>query len=288
MLVGKSICRNPDFLKNMMGYTMDVVLGFIMFPMLPRTLHPLIGPIYGLRPKYHYWQTRKYTLPIIKKRLEDIRKKEAGDPTYADWKAPNDFITWSICTAMDEGRNDELEPSRIAMRVCPLNFASIHTTAITAHSALIDILSADPNVVDALCDEATRIYNEDGKQWTKNGLSRMYKLDSAIRESQRHSTMAMSLISKKVVAKEGITSPEGVHYPYGCLLSNAWLPVAHDEEVYAKEDTYDAFRFSRDREEFDSMSENEKANVDVLKLRQSGMVTTGHAHQAFGHGRHAW
>jgi cytochrome P450 len=109
-----------------------------------------------------------------------------------------------------------------------------------------------------------------------------------MREPQRHSTMAMSLISKKVVAKEGITSPEGVHYPYGCLLSNAWLPVAHDEEVYAKEDTYDAFRFSRDREEFDSMSENEKANVDVLKLRQSGMVTTGHAHQAFGHGRHAW
>ncbi|KAF2442776.1 cytochrome P450 [Karstenula rhodostoma CBS 690.94] len=287
MLVGESVCRNPDFLKNMMGFTTDVVLGLILFPMLPRALHPIIGPIYSLGAKYHYWRTRKYTLPIIKKRLEDFRKKDAGDPTYAEWKAPNDFITWTIRTAMDEGRNDELQPSRIAIRICPLNFASIHTTAITAHSALIDILSADPSVVEALREEATRIYNEDGKQWTKNGLSRMYKLDSAIRESQRHSTMAMSLISKKVIAKEGITSPEGIHYPYGCLLSCAWLPVAHDDELYGKEDAYDAFRFSRDREQFESMSENEKVNVDVLKLRQSGMVTTSPAHQAFGHGRHA-
>ncbi|KAF9734885.1 hypothetical protein PMIN02_001884 [Paraphaeosphaeria minitans] len=287
MLVGKSICRNPDFLKNMMAFTTDVVLGLIFLPMIPRNLHSLVGPIYSLAPKYHYWRTRKYTLPIIEQRLEDFRKKEAGDPAYADWKAPNDFVTWTIRTALDEGRNDELQPSRIAMRICPLNFASIHTTAITAHSALIDILSADPSLVEALREEATRVYNEDGKQWTKNGLSRMYKLDSAIRESQRYSTMGMSLISKKVIAKEGITSPEGIHYPPGCLLACAWLPVAHDEELYAKEDVYDAFRFSRDREQFDSMSEDEKASVDVLKLRQSGIVTTGLTNQAFGHGRHA-
>lgn len=288
MLVGKSVCRNPDYLKSMMGFTMDVVFSFILFPLLPRTLHPLVGPIFSLRPKYHFWQTRKHTLPIIKKRLEDMRKKETGDPAYADWKAPNDFITWSIRTAMDEGRNDELQPGRIAMRVCPLNFASIHTTAITAHSALIDILSAEPSVMEALREEATRIYKEEGKQWTKNGLARMYRLDSAIRESQRHTTMAMSLIAKKVVAKEGVTSPDGVHYPFGCLLSYAWFPVAHDKDVYAKEDAYDAFRFSRDREQYDTMTEEEKSNVDVLKLRQSGMVTTGPTHQAFGHGRHAW
>jgi hypothetical protein len=288
MLVGKSVCRDPGYLKSMMGFTMDVVLSFFLFPMVPRTLHPIVGPVFSLLPKYHYWKSRKYTVPIIKKRIEDMRKKEAGDPDYADWKAPNDFITWTLRTAGEENRKDEMEPGRVAMRVCPLNFASIHTTALTAHSALIDILAADPAVLEALREEATRIYNEDGQEWTKNGLARMYKLDSAIRESQRHSTMAMNLIAKKVVAKEGITSPEGIHYPYGCLLTYPWLPVAHDNEVYSNHDTYEPFRFSMDREQFDSMAENEKAGVDVLKLRQSGMVTTGHSHQAFGHGRHAW
>lgn len=189
---------------------------------------------------------------------------------------------------MDEGRNDELQASRIAMRICPLNFASIHTTAITAHSALINILAAGPSVLEALREEATRIYREDGGQWTKNGLARMYKLDSAIRESQRYSTMGMSLISRKVIAKEGITSPDGIHYPRGCLVSFPWLPVARDEHLYDEGSAYDAFRFSRDREQFETMSEAEKTSVDVLKLRQSGMITTSHSNQAFGHGRHAW
>lgn len=288
MLVGKSVCRNPDYLKNMMAFTMDIVFGFMLFPLLPRTFHPIVGPIFSLFPKYHYWNTKKYTVPIIKKRLDDMRKKEAGDPAYADWKAPNDYITWTVRIATDEGRNDELEPDRIAMRVCPLNFASIHTTAITAHSALINIMSSDPSVMEALREEATQVYNEEGQQWTKNGLARLYKLDSAIRESQRYSTMALSLISKKVVAKEGITSPEGIHYPYGCLLTSPWLPIATDDEVHKNQDSYDPFRFSREREQFESMTEDEKAGVDVLKLRQSGMVTTGATNQAFGHGRHAW
>lgn len=217
-----------------------------------------------------------------------MRKKDSGDPAYTDWKAPIDFISWSIRTALDENRTEELDPGRISMRIPPLNFASIHTTAITAHSALIDILSADASVLETLREEATRIYNEEGQQWTKNGLSRMYRLDSAIRESQRHSTMAMALISKKVVAKAGVTSPEGIHYPYGCLMTCAWLPVAHDNNLYENHDTYDPFRYSRDREEFDAMDSDEKASVNVLKLRQSGMVTTSHDHQAFGHGRHAW
>lgn len=274
MLIGKSVCRNTDYLKNMMGFTMDVVLSFALFPLIPRALHPLVGRVYSLRPKYHYWKTKKYTMPIIKKRLEEIQKKEAGDPAYANWKAPSDFVTWSIHTAMSENRIDELEPHRIAMRICPLNFASIHTTAITAHSALIDVLGADPSVLEALREEASRIYSEDGQQWTKNGLARMYKIDSAIRESQRYSTMALGLIAKKVVAKEGVTSPEGIHYPYGCLLTSAWSPVAHDDEIYKNHDTYDAFRFSRDREQFDTMTEAEKAGVGVLRLRQNSMVTS--------------
>lgn len=288
MLVGKPLCRNQDYLQNMMGFTMDVVGGLIMFPLVPRALHPVIGALHSLRPKYHYWRTSKYSLPLVKKRLEDIKKKESGDAAYKDWKAPNDFVTWSIHTAMEDGRNDELAPERIAMRICPLNFASIHTTAITAHSALIDILCADPSVQEDLREEASRIYKEEGNQWTKNGLARMYRLDSAIRESQRYSTMSTSLISRKVIAKEGITSPEGLHYPYGSMLTTVWTPIAHDEDVYATYDSYDAFRFSRSREQFDSMSEQEKADVDVLKLRQSGMVTTSQSNQAFGHGRHAW
>ncbi|KAF2683889.1 cytochrome P450 [Lentithecium fluviatile CBS 122367] len=287
MLVGLPLCRNQDFLDTMLGYTMDVIRGFLLFALVPKLLHPIVGAVHSLGPKYHYWRSRKYTRPLVQKRLHDIRKKDAGDPEYKDWKEPNDFVTWSIRTAMAEGRQDELDPGRIAIRIMPLNFASIHTTAMTGQGVLIDVLSADPSVVEALREEAERIYKEEGNRWTKNGLSRMYRMDSAIRESQRHSAIALTFVSKKVMVKEGITTPEGVHLEYGTNVGCPWLPAANDPDIYEKPDEFDAFRYSREREEYETMNADEKSKVDALKLKQSGLVTTGNYHLPFGHGRHA-
>lgn len=288
MLVGLPLCHNEEYLKYMLGYTMDVIRGFFVFAFFPRVLHPLVGFIHGLGPKYHWWRTSKWTLPLVKKRLADIKRKDAGDPAYKDWKEPNDFVTWSIRTAMAEGRQDELNPSRIAIRIMPLNFASIHTTALTGHCVLMDILTSDPSVVEQLREEAERIYREDGGKFTKQGLARMYRMDSAIRESQRHSAFALTFVQRKVVAKEGITSPEGVYFPPGTHLSCPWLPVAADGDITERPDEYDAFRFSREREKYEAMGAEEKEKVDALKMRQNGMVTTSDRHLPFGHGRHAW
>jgi cytochrome P450 len=288
MLVGLPLCRNQDFLNNVLGYTMDVIRGLILLALVPKLLHPVIGPIHGLGAKYHYWRTRKYTRPLVQKRLDDMRRKNAGDSEYKDWKEPNDYITWSIRTATAEGRQDELDPGRIAIRIMPLNFASIHTTAMTGQGVLLDVLSADPSVIEALREEAERIYKEEGNQWTKSGLARMYKMDSAIRESQRFSPIALTFIAKKVMVKEGITTPEGIHLAHGTTVGCAWVPAASDSDIYDKPHVYDAFRFSRDREEYEAMNAEEKVNVNALKLKQSGAVTTGIYHLAFGHGRHAW
>jgi cytochrome P450 len=170
----------------------------------------------------------------------------------------------------------------------PLNFAAIHTTALTGHGTLVNVLSADPSVLESLREEAERIYEEEGGQWTKAGLSRMYRMDSAIRESQRFSPISLTFVTKKVMLKEGVTTPEGVHLAYGTTLGCPWLPAAHDPEIYDKPDVYDAFRYSREREEYEAMDAVEKGNVNTLKLKQSGLVTTSNYHLPFGHGRNAW
>ncbi|RZI55149.1 MAG: cytochrome P450, partial [Zymomonas sp.] len=81
------------------------------------------------------------------------------------------------------------QPARISERIMPINFASIHTTALTAYETMINILSADQIVVQGLREEAYRVLEEEGG-WTKQGLSRMHRMDSAIRESQRASPIA--------------------------------------------------------------------------------------------------
>jgi len=272
----------------MLGFTNDVIRGFFIFALCPRILHPVVGALASLAPRYHWWRTSRHSIPLIKKRLVDMQQKTGGDPAYKDWKEPNDFVTWSIRTAQAEGRSDELTPTRISMRLMPINFASIHTTAMTGHSVILDILSADPSVIAALRDEAARIHAEEGRKWTKTGLSRMYKLDSAIRESQRFSAFALTFVHRKVVAREGVTGPEGVHFEYGTIVSAPWTGVAADSDIHERADTYDAFRYSRGREAYEAKAAEERDQEEGLKLRGTGLVTTSERHFPFGHGRHAW
>ena len=180
-----------------------------------------------------------------------------------------------------------MQPTRIAQRIMPLNFAAIHTTSITATETVSNILRAPPDVIESLREEASRVLQEEGG-WTKKAMTRMHRMDSAIRESQRVSAIALTFIGRKVVAKEGLTTPEGIHLKYGTIVSCPWMPIAMDDELHGDAATFDAFRYSRAREEYDSMSSQEKENVDALKLKQTGLVTTSNQHLPFGHGRHAW
>jgi cytochrome P450 len=285
MLVGSGLCREQKYLDAILSFTKDVIRTQMIMFMAPKAVHPVLGWLLSWTSKYHYWLSSRYSLPLIKKRLEDFRKKDAGDPAYKDWKEPPDYVTWTYHTAQAEGRLDELRPDRIAERLMPLNFASIHTTSLTAYETMINILGADPSVVESLREEAYRVLSEEGG-WTKQGLSRMHRMDSAIRESQRVSPIALTFITRKVVAKEGIVTPEGVHVKYGTFLSCPWAPVALDEDLHEQNAT--AFRYSRPKEAYDAMTSEEKEKADTLKLKQSGMVTTSHKHLPFGHGRHAW
>lgn len=287
MLLGESVCRERKFLDAVLGFTMDCVRTQMAMFITPNAVQPIVGRVLGLASNYHYWLSSRYTLPMIRQRISDIEKKDAGDAEYKDWKEPRDFITWSYRTAKVEGRPDEMQPDRIAQRIMPINFASIHTTSLTAYETMVNILSAGPDVIEQLREEAHRILQEEGG-WTKQGLGRMHRMDSAIRESQRLSPIALTFSHRKVISPEGVITPEGVHVKRGTLLSAPWTPLAGDAAFYDEPEEFDAFRYSRPKEEYEAMSAEEKGNVDALKLKQTGLVTTGLHHLPFGHGRHAW
>ncbi|KAI8933191.1 hypothetical protein NX059_009829 [Plenodomus lindquistii] len=286
MLLGRSLCRERPYLNAVLGFTEDVIRNQALLSMVPRALSWLVGPVLGLMNWWHYRQSSVFTLPMIKKRIADFEKKAAGDPEYATWAPPNDYITWSYRTAMAEGRIDETQPDRLAQRILPLNFAAIHTTSLTGLDTMTSILNSDAEVIESLREEAYRVLQEEGG-WTKQALSKMHRIDSAIRESQRVSPIALTFIHRKVVAKEGITTPEGIFVPHGTLFSCPWYAFANDEDIHDEPKKFDPFRFSRPKEEYEAMSVEQKANVDALKLKQTGLVTTAVHHLPFGHGRHA-
>ncbi|EJD50171.1 cytochrome P450 [Auricularia subglabra TFB-10046 SS5] len=290
MLVGAALNRNPDYLRSVVKYAEAVVRNVVILNFIPRGLHPFAGRLLGCITTYHFRQAAALTMPIIEERLEAFERHAVGDPAFAGWTAPNDYISWHISLARAEGRAEELSATRIAQRLMPLNFAAIHTTTLAVHGMLLNLAATDPahDFLSGIREEAQRVRTEEGGRWSKRGLARLHRADSALRESMRAAPSMQTIVARKVVAAAGVVNPaEGWRAPRGALLVLPHVPMAQDADVFAEPGEYDAFRHSRSREEFDARPVEKRDADESLKIMQGSLVTTGLQHLAFGHGRHA-
>lgn len=292
MMVGLPLCRNSEYLGAMKGFANSVIAVATLFlRFTPQWLKPIVGHIVALPSHYHYRTTAKYTLPIIKQRLADVKRK-GEDPTF-QWEEPNDYISWHINIAMAEDRQDELTPDMISRRLMPLNFAAIHTTTLTITNCLFDLISADPSkhYLEGIREEAERVLAEEGGQWTKAGLARCHRADSTIRESMRISNFMTRGILRKVLPEEGIENKaEGWRAAKGAYIGLDVHSPQHDPDIYPIPETYDAFRFSRPKEEGNTKHEessNPQKTAAFLKSKNTDLITPSDSFLPFGLGRHA-
>lgn len=303
LAVGLPLCRNQAFLSSQVAFADDVFRNCLILTLFPTILHPLIGRLVTLPNRYHFHQGYRLLKPIIEQRLRDFERFESGESTTPPEES---LITWLIRQAKADNLPHEQTSYMITQRLLPIEFAAIHTTVITLHALFLDLLASDPsqNYLSIIREETSSVLqSEPNGIWTKHGLARLYRTDSAIRESMRLSTFSTGLTHRKVVAKDGITNPfEGWHAPYGSILM-ANMSVQHDAEIYEDPQKYDALRFSRVREEFEARvaqqhkeekgkgeegRTKEKDTEEALKIKRLGLVTTSSEHLPFSHGRHAW
>lgn len=286
MFVGLPLCRNQGFLKHNSAFATSVIVAGMIIQFFPKVLRPLFGHIICIPNYYHYWCTRKYTLPLIKQRLADVEAKDK-DPD-SKIQIPDDYVTWHIRLAQMQGRKQALEPNMISRYLMPIEFAAIHTTSLTLAMVMFDLFSSDPKNVTAIREECERVLQENGGVWNKQSLSKLIRTDSAIRESMRVSNFQVHGAQRKVVKKDGLEMvEEGWTAPYGTRLCVDQQNRHHDPEVYADPLVYDAFRFSRPREEYEASLGSEAKPQEYLKMRNLSMISTGENFLPFGHGRHA-
>lgn len=156
--------------------------------------------------------------------------------------------------------------------------------------ALFDLASRQ-GYVQPLREEAEAVIRTEG--WTKLALNKMVKLDSFIKESQRHSGLTSRKCSDRSVGRQGylrLTPPavsinrkalkpftfsDGTHIPQGTFFNVAVSAIHHDETKYSDPDTFDGFRFANMRE------------VSGESHRHH-MVTATTESLHFGFGKHTW
>ncbi|TGO43441.1 hypothetical protein BHYA_0001g00710 [Botrytis hyacinthi] len=198
--------------------------------------------------------------PIVEERR---RMETVNEP---DYKPPNDFLQW----LMDEAWNErDGQPAELVHRLLVLALASVHTTSMTATQVLYDII-AHPEYLEPLREEILQALKEDGG-WQKTTLTKMRKLDSFMKESQRLN--GPSLIGFKRAAMEDITLSDGTVLPKGVHMVVPVVPISL-ESVTPDPGVFQGFRFYYGRQK-----------PGQSNLHQFAITDKNNMH--FGHGKYS-
>ena len=285
-----SEARDPVVSNAAVKYSSDVPLSANVLRLFPSILRPLIAPLITIPNNYHDFVFGKKLRPEIERRLENIselRPSRRTEQTSLSKAEPHDFLQWTIRLALTSPHPIDRTPRILAARMLSLNFAAGHTTAVGAVGLFFDLLASDPshNYVAQLREEARSVLAWGGGRWSRAAVQRLYKLDSALRESHRLNSFNNLALRRVVMSKKGITAPDGIFLPYGTLVAISAFGVHHDESLFPNATEFRPFRFADRRSELHE-GVDQSTNIKIQKA-VTAFVTTSASFLPWGHGRHA-
>ncbi|KAF2271299.1 cytochrome P450 [Westerdykella ornata] len=277
VFVGLPNCRDPKLLDAGYAYARSLPVSATLIGWVWEPARPLIARLIALRTRAMERRFAKVLLPEIERRLREYDDKEKSG------SSKNDFLQWSIAQAKESGDAEMWKPTTLASRILLMNMVSIHTSSMTFTNVLLDLVSSKPEYIEELRTEVSTVLRESNGVWTKATLARAIKLDSVFRESARLNTSVAVGLRRKVMVKEGITTPSGVHIPYGNVCAVPSLAVLTDETIYPDADKFVPFRFVDQRHNINT-GDRPKDHVSSSRL---SFYATSTDYLAFGNGRQA-
>lgn len=223
--------------------------------------HRIIAPILAIPNLYFHHRALRLVIPIAQQRLDD-RKHKSQNP-HDSWDEPLDYMKFLLDDGADAFNHVmDGNATTLARGALMVNAAAFHATGLTLANLLLDVFSAPKEVVEILYEEVLRIQIEYGFD-SKLGLSKMIRMDSAIRESMRLHVLGIKAMHRYIKPAEGYTFSNGDHLPQGSHISLPVLGRHLDESIYPDAKVYDAFRFSRDRESRSGSSSEKRIQAAV-------------------------
>ncbi|KAJ8128001.1 hypothetical protein O1611_g5634 [Lasiodiplodia mahajangana] len=286
VFMGLPLCRDQTFLSICSRFIRKVAMAAAAISLFPVFLRPVVSPIFTLFDYILYRRCQNFIMPVIRARLDRLRDPDTEKLPLEDPTPHNDFVQWAIDHALARPVVNpvELDARVLAARFSVMAFAAIQSSVITLTNTLFD-LAASPACTESLASMRDEVDRETGagsdelvtSAWSRPVLSRMERVDSALRESLRLNGFIERGIMKLVVAPEGVTLPDGSHIPYGTKIGISAYSVHRDEGNYTSAVRYDAFRFVRERD----------GKVGGREKRPQGLVNTSEKFLGFSHGSHA-
>ena len=176
VFLGQPTCRNEEWLRLCVEFSINVFETSLTLRMLPPFTHPIVARLLPARRRIQ--QNIRDAQRLLAPLLENFQQRSTtsvGDkgqlPTMLEWMLEN-------------GTASETRTDRVACRQLVLTLASIYSTSSTVSQALFD-LCAHPEYFKPLQEEVKAVQEISGGFFKKEHLSRLELLDSFLAESQR-------------------------------------------------------------------------------------------------------
>ncbi|KAI0905326.1 putative cytochrome P450 [Ustulina deusta] len=268
-IVGPDICRNPEWVSSVIGYAQNVFMGAVKLKLVPKVAWPLVAlftPHF-----YRIHRCRRTIRGLVRPVIEQTLAWRREHPELWATKAKNEDMTtleWLIETSKPE----ETNVPQMAHRLTGVSFGAAHTTSNTITNALMDLANDFERWAPPLREEIESIVGRDSSHLTNADLSKMWKLDSFLKESQRFHPPSKLSVNRKMMKDHTLSS--GDVLPKNAHISFAGVPMSLAEPTFDSPEDFDGFRFEK-------LRRNEETNHNGLQFTSS---YSGSLH--FGHGRY--
>ncbi|KAJ5722106.1 cytochrome P450 [Penicillium malachiteum] len=198
---------------------------------------------------------------------EILRRRENKANGVEEKEEENNLnlLSWMMEIATPE----ESDPASLAHLEVVMSLASIHTSQMNAVHVLYDLL-AYPEYLDPIRKEIQDVVKELGPwmTWEKPAFSKLRKLDSFMRESQRFNPP--TLLSMHRVLLQTAELSDGTILPKGAHISMAVNAIQNDPTVTPEPEVFDGFRYYKLRQR------DGEAHLHQFSTTQDRILNFGH------------
>ncbi|EED18614.1 cytochrome P450 monooxygenase, putative [Talaromyces stipitatus ATCC 10500] len=255
VFLGPGLCRNKEWLRITIDYTLLIFDAIRTVKRYPKFLHPLVQWVLPepRKVRFHMAEARRIIQPVIDQRKAEMASDKATKH--------NDAIQWLL--EISTGTEYDIALAQLA-----LSMAAIHTTGDMITQVIYDICE-HPELIQPLREEIIAVMGTD--EFKRTSLYNLKLMDSVMKESQRLKPAGM--ISMRRVATEEVILHDGRRIPKGSMvaISGHW---SWDETFYENPEQFDGYRFL-------------KLSKSPATEHMSHFVSTSPQHLAFGYGKNA-
>lgn len=175
VFLGEQICRNADWLRITIEYSVDSFIANKQLSLWPQFLRPLVAPFMSScrAVREDLQEARNIIDPVLQARRKE--KEEAIRAGLEPERYP-DAMEW-----MEECAKGRAYDPAVAQLLFSLS--AIHTTSDMLTQLLFD-LCGQPQLVEELRQEVIAVLGEERK-FQKSTLYKLKLMDSTLKESQR-------------------------------------------------------------------------------------------------------